>query len=295
MSTQRETLQRMLQDDKIYILPGVFECIGALIAEGAGFSAIAVTGNGLSASAIGMPDFGLMSMAEVVERSRLIANAVGIPVIADADTGYGGTLNVYRTVKEFEQAGVAGIHLEDQASPKKCAYYQADQKLISADDFVAKIKAAVAARSDKSFALVIRTDAFRIQGLAETIDRCRRYADAGADALFVVGLTSLEDIRAVSAATPIPLMVNTNDGDKLASIPLDELRVAGVKLLAYPATVRSAMVKGVGAALQALAANGNTNKVLPDLAPISSLSKLTRLAFYQGLEHSLETKDDRDS
>ena len=295
MSTQRETLQRMLQDDKIYILPGVFECIGALIAEGAGFSAIAVTGNGLSASAIGMPDFGLMSMTEVVERSRLIASAVGIPVIADADTGYGGTLNVYRTVKEFEQAGVAGIHLEDQASPKKCAYYQADQKLISADDFVAKIKAAVAARSDKSFALVIRTDAFRIQGLAETIDRCRRYADAGADALFVVGLTSLEDIRAVSAATPIPLMVNTNDGDKLASIPLDELRATGVKLLAYPATVRSAMVKGVEAALQALAANGTTNKVLPDLAPISSLSKLTRLAFYQELEHSWETKDDRDS
>jgi 2,3-dimethylmalate lyase len=109
MSQQRETLQRMLQDDKIYILPGVFECIGALIAERAGFAAIAVTGNGLSASAIGMPDFGLMSMAEVVERSRLIASAAGIPVIADADTGYGGTLSVYRTVKEFENRPVLPV------------------------------------------------------------------------------------------------------------------------------------------------------------------------------------------
>ncbi len=269
MSGQRDTLQRMLRDDKIYILPGVFECIGALIAERAGFPAIAVTGNGLSASAIGMPDIGLMSMSEVVERSRLIAGAVGIPVIADADTGYGGTLSVYRTVKEFEQSGVAGIHLEDQASPKQCAYYQADQRLISADDFVAKIKAATAARQDSSFALIIRTDAYRIQGLAETVDRCRRYAAAGADMLFVVGLTSLEDIRAISAATPVPLMVNTNDGDKLAAIPLDELRAAGVKIVAYPATVRSAMVKAVEAALQALAADGNTNRVLPGLAPIS--------------------------
>ncbi|MDR3588210.1 MAG: isocitrate lyase/PEP mutase family protein [Negativicutes bacterium] len=289
MAKRRETLQRMLRDDKIYILPGVFECIGALVAEQAGFPAIGVTGNGLSASAIGMPDFGLMSMAEVVERSRQIASAVGIPVIADADTGYGGTLSVYRTVREFEQTGVAGIHLEDQASPKKCAYYQADQKLISTDDFVAKIKAATAARQDKAFALVIRTDAYRLRGLAETVERCRLYAAAGADMLFVVGLTSLEDIRAISAATPVPLMVNTNDGDKLAAIPLDELRAAGVKIIAYPATVRSAMVKAVETALRALAADGNTNKVLPALAPISGLSELTRLAHYQALEHSWET------
>lgn len=291
MSKQREALRRMLRDDQIYIVPGVFECIGALIAEQTGFSAIGVTGNGLSASAIGMPDFGLMSMAEVVERSRLIAGAVSIPVIADADTGYGGTLSVFRTVKEFEQAGLAGIHIEDQASPKKCAYYQADQKLISTDDFVAKIKAAIAARKDESFALVIRTDAFRIQGLTDTVERCRRYAAAGADALFVVGLTSLEEIRAVSRATGVPLMVNTNDGGDLDAIPLEELRAAGVKFITYPATVRSAMVKAVEASLRALAADGNTSAVLHSLASVGDLSKLTRLESYQELERSLESKD----
>lgn len=142
--------------------------------------------------------------------------------------------------------------------------------------------------------MVIRTDAFRIHGLAETVDRCRRYAAAGADALFVVGLTSLDDIRTVRAATSVPLMVNTNDGDKLAAIPLAELKATGVKFIAYPATVRSAMVKGVEAALKALAADGNTNKILPDLAPISGLGELTRLGCYQELERSWETKDKRD-
>jgi 2,3-dimethylmalate lyase len=290
MHDARKVLQAMFKDNAIYIIPGVFEGFGALIAESAGFPALYITGNGLSASSIGMPDYSLMSMDEVVAGHRRITGIVNIPVIGDADTGYGGTLNVYRTVKEFERSGVAAIHLEDQASPKKCAYYKADMNLISAGEFSVKIKAALAARQDPSFAIIARTDAYRPHGLAETIERCRRYAAAGADAIYVVGITSLVDIRAVSQATALPLIVNCNDGDELAMAQVAELKDAGVKMILYPATVRSAVIKGVETALKALAEKGSTKDVLDILAPIKSLNRLNRLSFYQDLERSLEQR-----
>jgi 2,3-dimethylmalate lyase len=290
MHDRRNVLQNMFKDNEIYTVPSVFEGFGALIAEAVGFPALHITGNGLSASAIGMPDYGLMSMDEVVTGHRRIAAMVNVPVIGDADTGYGGTLNVYRTIQEFERSGVAAVHLEDQTSPKKCAYYKTDMTLISAEEFTIKIKTALAARKDTSFAIIARTDAYRPYGLAETIERCRRYAVAGADALFVVGITSLDDIRAVSQATTLPLIVNCNDGDKLALTPLEKLKEVGVKMILYPATVRSAIIKGVETALKALADTGSTKDVLGNLAPISGLNKLNRLSYYQDLERSLEGK-----
>jgi len=288
MRNMRKVLRDMFKDGEIYTAPSVFEGLGALIAESVGFPVLHITGNGLSASSIGMPDYGLMSMNEVVAGHRRIAGMVNVPVIGDADTGYGGTLNVYRTIREFEQSGVAAVHLEDQTSPKRCAYYTGDMKIISAEEFSIKIKTAISARSDPSFMIIARTDAYRPYGLAETIERCRHYARAGADALFVVGITSLDDIRAIRQATALPLVVNCNDGDGLALISLETMKEAGVKMILYPATVRSAMIRGVENVLKVLKEKGSTRDVLDKLAPISDLNKLNRLSYYQELERSLE-------
>lgn len=290
MNKARRVLQAMLRDSAIYIVPGVFEGFGALIAESVGFPVLYVTGNGLSASSIGMPDYDLMSMDEVIAGHRRITGIVNVPVIGDADTGYGSTLNVYRAIKEFERSGVAAVHLEDQASPKKCAYYKADMKLITAEEFCVKLRAALAARQDPEFAIIARTDAYRPHGLAETIRRCQLYAEAGADAVYVVGITSLPDIRAIVQAVPRPLILNCNDGDELALTPVDKLKECGVKMILYPATVRSAVIKGVETALKTLASKNSTQDVLGILAPISELNRLNRLSYYQDLERSLEKK-----
>jgi 2-methylisocitrate lyase-like PEP mutase family enzyme len=244
MLNVRQRFRQLLADDQIYPVPGVFEGFGALAAESAGFDLLYVTGNGVSASLIGMPDYDFLTMREVVDAHQRIANIVDVPVIGDADTGYGEILNVYRAIQEFERAGIAAVHLEDQASPKKCAYYKATMELISKENFCLKIRAAVKARKDPDFAIIARTDAYRPFGFQETLDRCKSYVEAGADMVYVVGMTDLQEIKAISDCVKVPLMANCNDGAGLALVPLEQLRAVGVKILLYPAILRSAYIKG---------------------------------------------------
>lgn len=281
---KRRMLKAALADDVVYPVPGVFECIGAKAAEQAGFSLVFVTGNGLSASVLGMPDVGLMTMREVADRSAAIAACVNMPVIADADTGYGPPLNVVRSVREFEQAGLAGVFLEDQADPKRCAYYPGEKRMVSAEEHVAKIRAAVWACAGKDFTVIARTDAFRIRGLAETVNRGRLYAAAGADAIFAVGLPDAATVRQVADALPIPLVVNVNDGDPLALAGLDALKRAGAKLVFYPATVRAAVAKAAATVLACLRRTGSTAGVLDLLASREEFNGLLDLGAYRWLE-----------
>ena len=288
MASVRERFHAMLQDDRIYTAPGIFEGFGAMAASEAGFELMYVTGNGLSASLLGMPDYDFLSMREVVDAHARLAKIVDVPLIGDADTGYGGTLNVYRTICEFEQSGVAAVHLEDQASPKKCAYYSsAEMNLIPAAEFEAKIRAAVAARKDPNFKIIARTDAYKPYGLEETIERLCRYAEAGADMVYLVGCTDLDHIRKLADTVRVPVMANCNDGAGLALVPLEELRTAGVKVLLYPAILRSAFIKGAETVLHALKDEGSTLSVLDSLSSIKELNRLNKLEKYLELDRKI--------
>lgn len=281
----RKTLRNMLADNKTYLVPGVFDCLGAKTAEKAGLQLVFVTGNGLSAAALGMPDVGVMTMREVVDRSAYIAACIGIPVIGDADTGYGSILNTIRTVQEFERAGLAGIFLEDQVTPKQCAYYPGAKYLITAEEHAAKIKLASKARVDNDFSIIARTDAFRINGIEDAIRRAQRYQDAGADAIFSIGLTNIEMVRTLAAEISIPLIVNVNDGDPLSRVEVNELNKAGVKFVFYPATVRSAVMQAMMTVMTCLKQNNGTTEVLGQLASLNEFNNLLNVDAYIDIQN----------
>src|SRR3712207_296534 len=194
----RARLRELLAGQGPLVAPGAYDALSARLVEQAGFDAVYMTGFGTTASLIGRPDVGLLTGAEMVDNARRIAAAVDVPVIADADTGYGNALNVVRTVQLHEQAGVAGIQLEDQVMPKKCGH-MSGKALIGADEMVGKNRAAVAARRDPDLVLIARTDAVAVHGLDDAIDRARAYADAGADLLFAEAPTSEADAQRVAA------------------------------------------------------------------------------------------------
>lgn len=188
-------LRQLLAQPDTVLAPGVYDAIGARLAEQAGCPALYMTGAGVSAS-LGYPDYGLVTMGEMVERAGVIARSVAVPLVSDADTGYGNELNVTRTVREFEMRGVAAIHLEDQVSPKRCGHLEG-KVLVSRDEFVSKIRAAVAARRDPDFVVIARTDARAVDGLDEAIDRANAALEAGADMAFVESPASLDEVAAI--------------------------------------------------------------------------------------------------
>ncbi len=193
----RARLRELLAAPAPLVAPGAYDALSARLVEQAGFDAVYMTGFGTTASLIGRPDVGLLSGAEMVDNARRIATAVDVPVIADADTGYGNALNVVRTVQLYEQAGVAGIQLEDQVMPKKCGH-MSGKALIGTDEMVGKVRAAAAARRDPDLVLIARTDAVAVSGVDDALERARAYADAGADLLFVEAPTSEADIERVA-------------------------------------------------------------------------------------------------
>ncbi len=274
----------MLYDDKTYYAPGVAECIGALAAQKAGFQMISITGNGVSASMLGMPDMGLMTMTEVTDNIRRITESVRIPVIADADTGYGEILNIMRTVRSMENAGAAAIHIEDQRFPKRCAYYEGAQTLADTEEHVMRIRAAVAARTNPDFSIIARTDAFLHYDMDEVFRRVDRYISAGADAVFVVGFTDLEQIFHVSEKIEAPLIINVNDKGPLNRFSKEEMQQAGVKIVFYPSTQRSIMVRMLCRAMDCLNQNGNTLAMLDNIADLDELNSLVCVQSYQEYE-----------
>lgn len=233
-TNRRAALRARLASGELIVAPGVFDGISASLVGRIGFAAGYLTGAGVAASGFGLPDIGLVTQTEMAERARMLVRALGdVPLIADADTGYGATLNVVRTVQEYETAGVAAIQLEDQAFPKKCGHLP-DKELISAAEFVLKLRAALDARTDQDLVVIARTDARGPLGLDEAIRRANVYADAGADVIFVEAPEGAEEIERISKEVSAPLLINLVQGGLTPLESSARLRELGFAIAIHP-------------------------------------------------------------
>jgi carboxyvinyl-carboxyphosphonate phosphorylmutase len=269
----RARLRELLAGPEPLIAPGAYDALSARLIEQAGFDAVYMTGFGTTASLIGRPDVGLLTGAEMVDNARRIVSAVDVPVIADADTGYGNALNVLRTVQLYEQAGVAGIQLEDQVAPKKCGH-MSGKAVIETEEMVGKIRAAVAARQDPDLVVIARTDAVAVTGVADAVARGRAYAEAGADLLFVEAPTSEADIEAVATELRgvAPLVFNWAEGGKTPPLPLARIAELGFSLVIYPIGTLLAATAGIRSLLATLKADG-----VPSLSGLPTFDGFTDL------------------
>lgn len=251
-------LRELIQSDKIVVAPGAYDALTARLVEHAGFSAVYFTGAGLSYTSLARPDFGLLTMSEMVTRAGQLARAVDVPVLADIDSAYGGVLNVMRTIEEFEKAGIGGVHIEDQTFPKRCGLL-AGKSLISTEEMVQKIRAAVAARRDPDFVIMARSDAFVIGGLDELIDRGKAYVEAGADVFFVEAAgTSVADLEAVAQAIDAPLITDMVEGGKAPFLSADELEGMGYDIVIFPNSLTRVFARIGLELLQTLRKTGTT-------------------------------------
>jgi 2-methylisocitrate lyase-like PEP mutase family enzyme len=263
-------LRELLAAGEPILAPGVYDALGARLVEEAGFEAVYMTGFGSAASLLGRPDVGLLTMPEMVDNARRIARACALPVIADADTGYGNAINVVRTVQEYEQAGVAGIHVEDQVAPKKCGHMEGKQ-VVPAEEMLTKVRAAVAARQSPDFVVIARTDARAVEGLPAAVDRAKRYRDAGADLLFVEAATTEAEIETVAAELAgTPLLFNWAEGGKTPPLPYDRLRELGFAIVIFPI---STLLTATTAIREALAAIAEARTPIPILERIPSFAE----------------------
>ena len=248
----KPTLRQQLADTGLIIAPGAYDGVGARLIEQAGFGAVYMTGAGTSA-ARGYPDFGLLTMSEMVDNAAIMARAIGVPLIADADTGYGNELNVTRTVREYEARGVAAIHIEDQVSPKRCGHLDGKQ-VVSREEFVSKIRAAVQARRSTDFIIIARTDARAMHDLDEAIWRANAALEAGADLAFVEAMQSLDEVAAVPRRVNGPCVLNVVPGGRTPLFDLKQAQALGYKLVLLPGLMLKAAVEAGDAALAALKA-----------------------------------------
>ena len=256
-----KTLRQLLESGSVVRLPGAYDGLTARIAQQIGFPAVAFSGNAVSASILGAPDVGLLGMAEVVQHAGRIARNLSIPLLCDADTGYGGVLNVVRTVREFEAAGIAGIHIEDQVTPKRCGLLPQGIPVIAREDMVDKVRAAVEARSSRDFLVIARTDAASMHGLEDAAARGRAYVEAGADAALVMGANTPEQLRHVADVVRAPLVAVIQETPPTTLLTDDVLRSVGCAFAIHAGVVRYAVVKAVQDALGALHREGNTASV----------------------------------
>lgn len=242
--TKAARLREMIGERGLIMAPGAYDAWSARLVENAGFEAVYMTGYGVSASVLGYPDIGLIGFHEMVEMARNMAEAIRAPLIADADNGYGNTLNVVRTVREYEKAGVAAIQLEDQVLPKRCGHMEGKQ-LVSESDMAAKIRAALYARQDPDTVIIARTDARAVNGLDDALSRAKSYAAAGADVIFVEAPQTAEEVRKIAEAVGAPLLANMVEHGKTPLFTKEELLDMGYKIAIYPVTALYAATKNI--------------------------------------------------
>lgn len=246
-------LRELLAQPDLLVAPGAYDALSARLIAQAGFPAVYMTGFGTAASVLGQPDVGLLTMSEMVSRAAALAAVVGErPLIADADTGYGNPINVRRTVHEYERAGVAAIHIEDQVWPKKCGHMEGKQ-VIPLDEMVQKIRAAVDARQDPDFVIIARTDANAVYGLEDALHRGQAYREAGADVIFIEAPRSMEELRAIAQTFPdVPLLYNWAESGKTPLLSLEEIHALGFKLVIFPVSLLFAATQTLLSLLEVL-------------------------------------------
>ncbi|MDE3082830.1 MAG: methylisocitrate lyase [Acidobacteriota bacterium] len=279
---KRAALRARLAGD-ILVLPGAFNPLSAMLIEKKGFEAVYVSGAVLSAD-LGLPDVGLTTLSEVALRSQQIARVTDLPVLVDADTGFGEPMNVARTVASLEDAGVAGLHVEDQVNPKRCGHLDG-KAVVSLEDATRRVRAACDARRDPNFLIVARTDVRALEGLEATIARARAYVEAGADAIFPEALLSAEEFAAVRAAIPVPILANMTEFGKGESLSVRQLGDLGVDMVIFPVSLLRLAMGAAQRALEVLGADGTLGSLLGEMQ--------TRAELYELLDYEAYTRFDQ--
>ena len=281
--TSRRKLKQLLARRQLLIAPGVFDGLSARLVEEAGFEAIYLSG-GAVARSMGVPDIGLVTMSEVIERAVQVVAAVKIPVIADADTGYGNAINLVRAVREFERAGVAAIHIEDQVTPKRCGHLEG-KEVISLAEMEKKLAAALQSRADPDFTIIGRTDSRAIHGLDDAIRRGKSFARLGVDAVFVEAPQSEAEMETIARSIPeVPLMVNMFKGGKTPLLPASRLEKMGFRIAIFPSETQRAAIYAMREALALLKRDGSTEAMDDRLATFKERDRIVGLEEWEKLE-----------
>ena len=277
MPNSTTQLRKLLREPGIIMAPGAYDCLTAKIVENAGFPAVYMTGAGTSVATLGFPDLALATMGEMVGNAADIAATVDVPVIADADTGYGGILNIQRTIRQYQRAGVAGVHIEDQEFPKRCGHLD-NKRVIGIDEMAGKIRAAVDARTDDDFVIIVRTDALAVTGWDDTMRRCEAFTKAGADVLFVEAIRSPEEAERVVASVELPLLYNFVETGKSPLFTAGELEELGFKIVIYPASALLTVSKVVAGLMDELRSNGTTAHLVDNMMTLQGCFELMGLS-----------------
>jgi len=278
-----KNLRNMLKKEKPLVIPGVYDAIGAKIAEKVGFEAMFQTGYGTSATLFGMPDYGFIGATETLDNARRICTAVTVPVIVDSDTGYGNALSVWKLVRELESAGASGIFLEDQRWPKRCGHMQG-KEIISQEEYTEKLGAALDARQSKNFIIVARTDARATEGLDAAIERGLQNKKTGADAIFIEAPKTLEEMKKIGKSIKAPLVANMIEGGATPISSADILHKIGFKIILYPLSVLFANTFATMNILQELKKTGDTSKFKQKVINFDQFNDLVDLPKFQKLE-----------
>ena len=282
-------LRELLAGPDLIVAPGAYDALSARLIAQAGFPAVYMTGFGTAASVLGQPDVGLLTMSEMVSRAAAIAAVIAsvagdLPLIADADTGYGNPINVRRTIHEYERAGVAGLHIEDQVWPKKCGHMEGKQ-VIPMDEMVQKVRAAVDARQDPDFVIIARTDANAVHGLEDAIRRGKAYHEAGADVIFIEDPRSMTELRSIAQAFPgVPLLFNWAESGKTPPLPLEEIRALGFKLVIFPVSLLFAATYSMLGLLEVLKQGQTPASFASQMVTFSQFTEHIGLPDIQALE-----------
>ncbi|HET8977074.1 MAG TPA: oxaloacetate decarboxylase [Solirubrobacteraceae bacterium] len=283
----RALLSRPAADGPL-ILPGASDALTARVIEALGFAAVYITGAGVTNARLGMPDLGLMTLTELADTVEAVRNAVQIPIVVDADTGFGGPLNVRRTVQTLERRGANAIQLEDQVAPKRCGHF-AGKEVIATAEMVAKLQAALDARGDESLLIIARTDARQTLGLEAALERAERYREAGADVIFVEAPESRDELTEIGRRLPGPLLVNMVEGGATPQLPADELGDLGFSIVLYANAALRGAVHGMRAVLEHLRRTGSTLGALEQMIGWDERQKLVGKPFFDELSDRYAT------
>jgi 2-methylisocitrate lyase-like PEP mutase family enzyme len=279
----RQTLKQLLKRNKLLVAPGCFDGLSARLVQEAGFEAAYLSG-GAVARSMGIPDIGLVTMSESIDRAVQVVSAINIPIIADADTGYGNAVNLVRSVREFERAGVAAIHIEDQITPKRCGHLDG-KEVISLSEMAKKLEAAMANRTDPDFCIIARTDARGVNGFDDAVKRANAFAKLGVDAVFFEAPQSEEELAEIpQRVANIPLLVNVFKGGKTPMLPMERLEKMGYRIAIYPSETQRAAIHAMRTALSTLKREGTTESIDATLTTFKERDKVVGLDDWNKIE-----------
>ncbi|UPV76730.1 isocitrate lyase/phosphoenolpyruvate mutase family protein (plasmid) [Halorussus limi] len=292
MAKATAEFRESVESDGIVVAPGAYDAASAKLVERAGAEVVYMSGSSVSTSVHGYPDVGVTTLTEMTDRARQMANAVDVPVFADADTGYGNPINVRRTVEEFEAAGVAGVHLEDQTFPKQCGHFEG-KDVVATDEMTAKLRAAADAREDDEFVLIARTDARAVEGFEAAVERSRSYLEAGADVIFFEAPESVAELEEAAERIDAPMLANMTEGGKTPMLSADELDALGYDIALFPATGFKAVLNTLQDVYAEIVETGSQQAVMDELVTWEGRNEITGLDRIRDLEDRYATDGDR--